>query len=74
MGDVSLEVEGTGASLGAHRVKNPPANAGDPDSIPGSRIFLGDGHDYPLQYFCLENSMDWEPWWPTVHRVTKSRT
>ena len=28
----------------------------------------------PLQYSCLENSMDWRAWWATVHRVAKSRT
>ena len=28
----------------------------------------------PLQYSCLENSMDGGAWWATVHGVTKSRT
>ena len=28
----------------------------------------------PLQYSCLENSMDREAWWVTAHRVTKNRT
>ena len=28
----------------------------------------------PLQYSCLENSMDGEAWWATVHGVTKSWT
>ena len=27
----------------------------------------------PLQYSCLENSMDKGAWWATVHGVTKSR-
>ena len=27
-----------------------------------------------LQYSCLENSMDREAWWATVHGVTKSQT
>ena len=42
-------------------VKNPPANAGDireEGSIPGSGRSPGGGHDNPLQYSCLENSMD----------------
>ena len=30
------------------------------------------GNDYPLQYFCLENSADRGAWWATVHRVAKS--
>ena len=28
----------------------------------------------PLQYSCLENPMDGEVWWATVHGVAKSRT
>ena len=28
----------------------------------------------PLQYSCLENSMDREAWWAIVHRVAKSWT
>ena len=30
------------------------------------------GHGNPLQYFCLENPMDREAWWSTVHEITKS--
>jgi len=33
---------------------------------------IGEGHGNPLQYSCLENSMDRVTWWATVHRVTKS--
>ena len=33
-------------------------NVGDPGSIPGSGRSPGEGNDNPLQYFCLENSMD----------------
>ena len=32
------------------------------------------GNGYPLQYSCLENSMDREAWWATVHGVAKSQT
>ena len=32
------------------------------------------GNGNPLQYSCLENSMDGEAWWATVHGVAKSRT
>ena len=42
-------------------VKNLPANAGDGRDvvlIPGSGRSPGGGHGNPLQYFCLENSMD----------------
>ena len=39
-------------------VKNPPANAGDAVLTPGSGRFPGVGNGYPLQYSCLEKSMD----------------
>ena len=39
-------------------VKNPPAKAGDADLIPGLGRSPGGGHGNPLQYSCLENSMD----------------
>ena len=55
-------------------VKNPPANAGDVGSIPGSGRFPGEGNGNPLQYSCLENSMDRGAWWTTVHAVAKSQT
>ena len=55
-------------------VKNPPASAGDADSIPGSGISPGEGNDNPLQYSCLENPMDRGGWWVTIHGVTKSQT
>ena len=58
-------------------VKNPPANAGDirdTGSILESGISSGRGHGNPLQYSCLENSMDRGARWATVHRVAKSRT
>ena len=58
-------------------VKIPPASAGDERdmcSIPGWGRSPGGGHGNPLQYSCLENSMDRGAWWATVHRVAKSRT
>ena len=48
-------------------------NAGEPGLIPGLGRSPGEGNDYPLQYFCLENSMDREAWQTTVHRVAKSQ-
>ena len=59
---------------GVSVVKNPPANAGDAGSIPGSGRSLGEGNGNPLQYSCLDHSMDREAWWATVHGFTKSRT
>ena len=46
---------------GSTVLKNPPANAGDAREaglIPGSGKSPGGGHGNPLQYSCLENSMD----------------
>ena len=43
-------------------VKNPPANAGDAGSIPGLERSSGGGNGNPLQYSCLENSMDRGAW------------
>ena len=51
------------ASLVAQTVEN---QAGDPGRSPG------EGNGYPLQYFCLENSMGKGAWWATVHGVPKS--
>ena len=55
-------------------VKNPHTNAGDTGLIPESGRFLGEGNGSPLQYTCLENSMDRGAWWATVREVTKSWT
>ena len=62
----------TGDSLVA--VKQPACNAADPGSIPGSGRSPGEGIGYPLQYSCLESSMDRGAWKAAVHGVTKSRT
>ena len=49
-------------------------NAGDLGSIPGSGRSPGEGNGNPLQYSCLQNSMDGGAWWATVHGVTRSWT
>ena len=49
-------------------------NAGDLGSIPGLETSPGEGNGNPLQYSCLENSMDGEAWWAIVHGVAKSWT
>ena len=54
-------------------VKNLPASAGDMGFIPRSERFPGVGNGNPLQYSCLENSMDRGVWWATVHGVGKSQ-
>ena len=58
-------------------VKNLPANAGEESDmglIPGSGRSPGVGNGNPLQYACLENSMDRGAWQATVHGVTKNQT
>ena len=47
--------------------KESACNTGDRGSIPGSRRSPGGGHGNPLQYSCLENSMNRGAWWVTVH-------
>ena len=54
-------------------VKNPPANAGDTGSVPGLGRFPGRENGNPLQYSCLENSMDRGAQKATVHRVAESQ-
>ena len=57
-------------------VKILPANAGDrrdTGSIPGLGRSPGEGRGNPLQYSCLENSMDRGAWRAIVHRIAKSR-
>ena len=54
--------------------KESACNTRDSGLIPGSRSSPGEGNGYLLQYSCLENSMDREVWWATVHGVAKSQT
>ena len=49
-------------------------NAGDSGLIPGLGRSPEEENGYPLQYSCLENSMDRGGWWATVHGITKSWT
>ena len=49
-------------------------NAGNLGSIPGLGRFPGEENGNPLQYFCLENSMDKGAWQATVHGIVKSQT
>ena len=47
-------------------------NAADSDLIPGLGKSPGEGNGNPLQYSCLENSMDRGAWWTATHRVAKT--
>ena len=51
--------------------KESACNAGDLASTSGLGRTPGEGNGNPLQYYCLENSMDRGAWQTTVHGVTK---
>ena len=59
-------------SPGGSDNKESACNAGDAGSIPGLGESPGEGNGNPLQYSCMDNSMDREAWWTTVHGVTKN--
>ena len=50
---------------GGSNGKESACNTGDRGSIPGSGRAAGGGIGNPLQYSCLQNSMDREAWWAT---------
>ena len=49
-------------------------SARDLGSIPGLGRSPGEGNGNPLQYSCLENSVDGGTWWATIHGIAKSQT
>ena len=56
---------------GDSAVKNPPADAKDAGSIPGSARSPGEGNGNLLQYSCLGNPMDRGAWKATAQGVAK---
>ena len=55
--------------------KQSTCNAGDLGSVPGLGRYHGEGNGYPLQYSCLENSMDRRAWQAKpAHGVTELDT
>ena len=60
---VSFLVIQRGFFPGGSDGKESACNAGDLCSKPGSGRSPGEGNGYPLQYSCLENSMDRGAWW-----------
>ena len=71
-GGCSLVLKNVGFPGGSDTIET-SCNAGDLGSIPGSGRSLGEGNDFPLQYSCLENSMDRGAWWATIHRLQRVR-
>ena len=72
--DFSVELTSPRASFGSSDGNENACSAGDLSSIPGSGRSPGEGQGNPVQYSCLENSMDRGAWWATVHGAAKSRT
>ena len=62
------------ACLVAQTVKASACNVGDRFDPWVGKISPGEGNGSPLQYSCLENSMDGGAWQATVHGVEKSQT
>ena len=62
------------ASLGDSDSKESACNTGNPGSITELKRSPGEGNGYPLQYSCLENSIDRGAWQTTVHGLTESQT
>ena len=58
--------DGSDGKVSAH-------NEGELGLIPGLGRSPGEGNSNPLQYSCLENSMDGGAWWATVCGFAKSR-
>ena len=56
------------------KVKNLPAMQETWARSLGGEDAPGEGNGNPLQYSCLESSMDRGAWWATVHGITKSWT
>ena len=67
-GKISSLLKGFPSTLA---VRNPPADAGDASSIPGSERPPGVGNGSPLHYSCLGNPMDGRAWQAAVYGVTK---
>ena len=59
---------------GGSEGKESVGNVGESTSIPGSGRSPGDVNGNPLQYHCLENSMDRGAWQAAVHMVSKGQT
>ena len=73
LSDVGLRIKMNDSGVWGHPgfpggsvLKNPPANAGDAISIPGSGRFPGERNDHPLKDSCLGNCMDSGDWQATV--------
>ena len=69
-GDAEVYLGCPGGSEG----KESACSAGDLGSIPGLGRSPGEGNSYPLQYSCLENSMERGVWQAAAQEVAKGQT
>ena len=58
----------------AQTVKECVHNSGDLGLIPGLGRSSAEENGNPLQYSCLESSMDRGTWWATVQRAAENQT
>ena len=65
------DLQTSGGFPGGSVVKSLPANAGEEGWIPRLGRSPGKGNGNPLQYSCLESSMDRVAWWAKIHGVPK---
>ena len=74
MGEWILETSSTKNFPGGTVIKNPPASEGDTRDA-GLSLWSGRSpavqNGNLLQYSCLENPMDREAWWVTVHGISE---
>ena len=63
-----------GFCLMVQLAKNPPARQETQVQSLGGEDSLEKENGNPLQYSCLEKSMETAAWWATIHGVTKSQT
>ena len=69
-----MKINNATESYGGSDSKESACNTGGPGLTPMSGRSPDEGNGYPLQYSCLENTMDRGAWWAIVHEVTKSWT
>ena len=69
-----MSLQGCVGFLSGSNGKEYACHVADPGLIPGLGRSPGEENGYPLQYFCLENSMDRGCWQATVHGIAKSWT
>ena len=70
---IKVSLSKHGGFPGGSVAKNPPVNAGDSALIPESGRSPGEVNGNPLQYSCLDSSMDREARWAAVHGIERVR-